>query len=70
MIGAGAVVSKDIPPYAIAVGNPIRIMRYRFDEETIAKMLKIKWWDFDEERLRDIEKHFFDVKQWLIDNSE
>lgn len=45
VIGACAVVSKDIPPYAIAVGNPIRVIKYRFDPVTIEKLLKIAWWD-------------------------
>ena len=49
IIGTGSVVAKDIPPYAIAAGNPARIIRYRFDEETIKELLDIKWWDFKEE---------------------
>lgn len=61
VIGAGAVVSKDIPPYAIAVGCPIQIIRYRFDEETRHKLQEIKWWDFDEKGLQDVERMIFDV---------
>jgi hypothetical protein len=38
-------VSKDIPPYAIAVGCPIQIVKYRFTPVQIEKLLKIKWWD-------------------------
>lgn len=60
-IGAGAVVSKDIPPYAIAVGCPIEIKRYRFPFEHIEALQKIKWWDYDEEKLKDVERYFFDV---------
>lgn len=51
VIGAGAIVSRDIPPYAIAVGNPIRILRYRFDEATIKALLKIRWWDWEDEKI-------------------
>lgn len=65
VIGAGAVVSKDIPPYAIAVGCPIKIIRYRFSEENINKLLKIKWWDFDEQKLTDVEKYFFDTDSFI-----
>ena len=65
VIGAGAVVSKDISPYAIAVGNPIQIIKYRFNEVQIEKLLKINWWDFDEENLYDVEKYFFDVEDFI-----
>lgn len=51
VIGSYSVVSKDIPPYCIAVGDPIRILRLRFDEETIQFLLKLKWWDFEPEAL-------------------
>ncbi len=61
VIGAGAVVSKDIPPYAIAVGCPIRIIKYRFSEEVIDQLLKIKWWDFQEGELKDVEAYFYDI---------
>ena len=65
VIGAGAVVSKDIPPYAIAVGNPITIIRYRFDEDKIKALKKIEWWNFDEKKLMEIEKYFFDVDKFI-----
>ncbi len=44
VIGAGAVVTKDIPPYAIAVGNPARVLKYRFSEEIIRDLMELKWW--------------------------
>lgn len=65
VIGAGAVVSKDIPAYAIAVGNPIKIIKYRFSEEQIAQFLKIRWWDFTADKLKDVELNFFDVDTFL-----
>lgn len=54
IIGANSIVTKDVPPYAIAAGNPAKIVRYRFDEITINKLLKIKWWDFDEKEIIEI----------------
>lgn len=65
VIGAGAVVSKDIPPYAVAVGCPIKIIKYRFDEERIEALKRIKWWEFDEERLKEVEHFFFDVDGFI-----
>ena len=65
VIGAGAVVSKDIPPYAIAVGCPIQIIKYRFEPAQIDKLLKIKWWEFDEDKLKDVERMFFDVDMFM-----
>ena len=47
VIGAGSVVTKDVPPYAIVVGAPAKVLKFRFDEETIEKLLKSKWWDKD-----------------------
>jgi hypothetical protein len=51
-IGAGSVVAKDVPPYAIVSGNPGRIVRYRFNEETIQKLLQIRWWDWPDEKVK------------------
>ena len=46
IIGANSVVGSDIPSYTIAVGNPCRVIKKRFDDETIEKLLKLKWWDY------------------------
>lgn len=70
VIGAGAVVSKDIPPYAIAVGCPIQILKYRFEKETINRLIKLKWWDWDFDRLKSVEDSFFDVETFLKNNPE
>ncbi len=65
VIGAGAVVVEDIPPYAVAVGVPAKVVKYRFSEETIASLLERKWWDYPEEQLRTIERSFWDVNDFL-----
>lgn len=45
VIGAGAVVTKDVLPYAIVAGNPAKIIKYRFDDKRIKELLEEKWWD-------------------------
>lgn len=65
VIGAGAVVAKDVPPYAIAVGNPARVVKYRFDEDTIKKLLAIKWWNWDKEKIEKILPESRDLEKFL-----
>lgn len=52
VIGAASVVTKDIPSYAICVGNPCRIVGYRFDPEVISQLEMIAWWNWDEMKIR------------------
>lgn len=52
VIAAGAIVTKDVPPYAIVGGVPAKIIRYRFDPETIKMLLEIKWWNMPQEKIR------------------
>lgn len=47
VIAGGAVVTKDVPPYAIVAGVPAKIIRYRFDEGTIDRLLNSKWWELE-----------------------
>jgi acetyltransferase-like isoleucine patch superfamily enzyme len=61
VLAAGAVVTKDVPPYAIVAGVPATVRRYRFPEKTIERLLKVKWWDLELSELsglpfRDIER--------------
>jgi virginiamycin A acetyltransferase len=52
VVAAGAVVNKEVPPYAVVVGNPARIVRYRFDPATIERLLAEKWWEKSIEEIR------------------
>ncbi len=53
IIAAGAVVTKNLPPYAIAGGIPAKIIRYRFTEEKIKEIEQLKWWDWSDKKLTD-----------------
>ncbi len=51
IIGANSVVAGDIPAYSVAVGNPCRVVKTRFDPETVAFLLDLKWWDWPPEKI-------------------
>lgn len=59
IIGAGSVVTKNIPPYAIAVGNPARVIRYRFCEQVQREIEALQWTEMSPEQLRKIKPLFF-----------
>ena len=58
VIGTGSVVSRDVPPYAIAVGSPAEPVRYRFDEEIIDRLLASEWWTWSHDEIREKEELF------------
>ena len=59
VVGTNAMVTKDVPPYAIVGGNPARVLKYRFDPEIIDALQRIAWWDWPDEVLRARKADFF-----------
>ncbi|QXO17243.1 CatB-related O-acetyltransferase [Vibrio ostreae] len=53
VVGSNAVVTKDVPAYAIVVGNPAKVLKYRFSQPVINKLLEIQWWDWSVKKITD-----------------
>lgn len=58
IVGSRAVVTKDVEPYAIVVGNPARVIRKRFDDDTINMLLQLQWWNWPIDKIRT---HVLDI---------
>ena len=51
VIGARAVITKDVPPYSVVVGNPGIVVKKRFDDATIENLLKVEWWKWEDSKI-------------------
>ena len=65
VVAAGAVVTKDVPPYAIVAGVPAKVLKYRFNEEQIEFLRRRKWWEDDEKTLRNQASLFSDIDAYM-----
>lgn len=67
VVGAGSVVTKDVPPFAIVGGNPAQIIKFRFNPTQIQSLLNIRWWDWEEDKIRQNAKLLWsnDINQFI-----
>lgn len=65
VIGAGSVVTKDTEPYSISAGIPAKVLRYRFDPETISRLTSVGWWDKGEDWIRENIERFQNAEEFL-----
>jgi Acetyltransferase (isoleucine patch superfamily) len=68
IIGSCAMVTKDVPDYAIVAGNPAKVIRYRFSKDIIDKLLELEWWNLSIEQLKDVT--FNDIDKAIAQLSE
>lgn len=64
IVAAGAVVTKDVPEYAVVGGIPAKIIKYRFQEDIIEQLLLLKWWNLPVEKLKKYHKEFINKENW------
>jgi acetyltransferase-like isoleucine patch superfamily enzyme len=70
VIGAEAVVTRDVPAYAVVAGNPAKIIKHRFQPETVQKLLELKWWDWEIDKiLQNISVLYQNPDEWLSDSN-
>lgn len=67
IVAAGAVVTKDVPPYAIVAGVPAKIIKYRFEKDQIEMLEKIAWWNKDEDWVLKYANKFKNIETFLKD---
>lgn len=64
IVASGAVVTKDVPPYAIVGGVPAKVIKYRFEPNDIEFLLNLKWWDKGDQWIKSYAEYFEDIKEF------
>lgn len=67
VVGAGAIVTKDVPPYAFVAGCPAKIIKYRFDSDIICRLLKSEWWLLQDFQLKKLAKYMNNPNVFLVE---
>lgn len=67
IIGAGSIVTKDVAPYSVVVGAPAKVIKKRFKEDEIEILLKMRWWEWDDELLKNKIQCFADIESFIDD---
>lgn len=65
VVAMGSVVTKDVPPYAIVGGVPAKIIKFRFNEETIESLIKLQWWNREEDWIKEHADKFMNVNNFI-----
>ena len=65
VIGSGAIVTKDVPAYSVVVGNPAKIIKFRFDSKTIDKLEEIQWWNWDRQKIKNSLEEFKNIETFV-----
>lgn len=68
IIGANSIVINNVAPYSIVGGCPAKLIRHRFSEDQIVHLLELKWWNWDFDKLKLVEKYFYDIDIFLSEN--
>ncbi len=65
IVAAGAVVTKDVPPFAIVGGVPAKIIKYRFNQLQIKSLMRIRWWEWPDEKIKKNIDIFMDPTEFI-----